>query len=98
MYDRNSRQPQMSLYLKNEEDIAEEDEQSSSDPSIKQQSEVNQEKLTVGLEQIKNILGDSFPEELLINMLVEKNYDTAKVIDVLLNNTSFSKRDTAGNH
>ncbi|XP_073975053.1 translation elongation factor EF-1alpha (GTPase) HBS1 isoform X2 [Rhodnius prolixus] len=95
MYDRNSRQPQMSLYLKNEEDIAEEDEQSSSDPSIKQQSEVNQEKLTVGLEQIKNILGDSFPEELLINMLVEKNYDTAKVIDVLLNNTSFSKRDTA---
>uniref|UniRef100_A0A069DZF2 Putative elongation factor 1 alpha n=1 Tax=Panstrongylus megistus TaxID=65343 RepID=A0A069DZF2_9HEMI len=93
MYDRNSRQPQMSLYLKDEEDIAEEDEQPAYDRSIEQQNDVNQEKLTACMEEIKNILGDSYSEQVLIKTIVEKKYDTAKVIDFLLNKTSFSKRD-----
>uniref|UniRef100_A0A224XJI2 Putative elongation factor 1 alpha n=1 Tax=Panstrongylus lignarius TaxID=156445 RepID=A0A224XJI2_9HEMI len=93
MYDRNSRQPQMSLYLKDEEDIAEEDEQPAYDRTVEQQNDVNQEKLAVCMEEIKNILGDSYSEQVLIKTIVEKKYDTAKVIDVLLNKTSFSKRD-----
>lgn len=98
MYDRNSRQTQISAFLTDEDDIAEEDEgaeheerRDSDSFKFPQLSDVDEARLRSCLDEIHSVIGDSIPEKILVETVLEKNFDFAIALDSLL--TSSKKKD-----
>jgi elongation factor 1 alpha-like protein len=108
MFDR-TRQPQMSAFFNEENDIAEEDE--SNIESCKQNrsvrdsdkyqrpdlSEMDEVRLRSCLEEIRNVIGDSIPEHILIETVLKNEFNFNKALDAVLSSvTSVSEKTAAG--
>lgn len=98
MYDRSSRQTQISAFLTDEDDIAEEDEEAENEErrdsdSFKYPllSDVDEARLRSCLDEIHSVIGDSIPEKILVDTVLEKNFDFALALDSLL--TSSKKKE-----
>ncbi|KDR18612.1 HBS1-like protein isoform X2 [Zootermopsis nevadensis] len=91
MFDR-TRQPQMSAFFNEENDIAEEDESNieicKQNHSGKYQrpdlSKVDEVRLHSCLEEIRNVIGDSIPEHVLINTVLKNEFNFNKALDAVL--------------
>ncbi|PNF33077.1 HBS1-like protein [Cryptotermes secundus] len=105
MFDR-TRQPQMSAFFNEENDIAEEDE---SNPERSGQvrhsgvcqrhglSEVDEARLRSCLEEIHNVIGDSVPEQILVDTVLQNEFNLEKVLDAVLSNApSAAEKPPAG--
>jgi hypothetical protein len=96
MFDR-TRQPKMSAFFDEENDIAEEDE-SNRESSKKVQnseicqqlglSEVDEARLRSCLEGIHNVIGDSVPEQILIDAVLRNEFNLNKALDAVLSNAA----------
>jgi elongation factor 1 alpha-like protein len=107
MFDR-TRQPQMSAFFNEENDIAEEDESSTGsskqDHSIRnfdkyQQpglSDVDEVRLRSCLEEIRNVIGDSIPEHILIDTVLKNEFNFNKALDAVLSSAASATEKSAG--
>lgn len=104
MFDR-TRQPQMSAFFNEENDIAEEDESNieicKQNHSGKYQrpdlSKVDEVRLHSCLEEIRNVIGDSIPEHVLINTVLKNEFNFNKALDAVLTSvTSAAEKPEAG--
>nr|CAD7196559.1 unnamed protein product [Timema douglasi] len=88
MYDR-TRQPQMSAFLDESDNIAEEDETGTEGQTYQRPalSDVDEIKLLSCLEEMHNVIGDSVPEHVLIDIVLKNNFDLAKSLDTVLSNS-----------
>lgn len=98
MYDRNNRQTQISAFLAEEEDIAEEDEgvepverRQSDSFKYPQLSDVDEARLRSCLDEIHSVIGDSISENIVVETILQKNFDLALSLDALL--TSSQKQE-----
>jgi elongation factor 1 alpha-like protein len=101
MFDR-SRQHQMSAFFKEENDIAEEDDlkvrgskhdSSVGDPEKRKQRdlrELDEVRLRSCLEEIRGVIGDSIPEQILIDSVLKNEFDFNKSLDDVLNSAAFA--------
>lgn len=91
MYDR-SREAQMSAFFREEAGIAEEDEENAdaeqASPRRPQLSEVDEARLQSCLDEIRNVVGDSAPEHVLVNTILRCGFDIHKSLDQVLNTTA----------
>lgn len=96
MFDR-TRQPQMSAFFNEENDIAEEDETSTEsskqvgDSETYQRhglSDVDEARLRSCLEEICNVIGDSVPEQILIDAVLQNEFNLNKALDAVLSNAA----------
>jgi elongation factor 1 alpha-like protein len=86
MYDRSSRQPQISSFLTTEEDIAEENEIEDHHESTKRKlNEIDELKLRSCLDEIRNVIGDTLPEKIIVETILANNFDFNRSLDTLLN-------------
>ncbi|KAJ9586085.1 hypothetical protein L9F63_020282, partial [Diploptera punctata] len=101
MFDRSRRQPQMSAYFNEENDIAEEDElhiDSSQRASGYQTPGMNEEdeaRLRSCLDEIRNVIGDSIPEHILIDTVLKNDFNFNRSLDAVLSNNSAQKSGDA---
>nr|CAD7452379.1 unnamed protein product [Timema tahoe] len=88
MYDR-TRQPQMSAFLDESDNIAEEDETGTEGQTYQRPalSDVDEIKLLSCLEEMHNVIGDSVPEHVLIDIVLKNNFDLSKSLDTVLSNS-----------
>jgi elongation factor 1 alpha-like protein len=96
----------MSAFFNEENDIAEEDE--SSTESSKQVrdsktcqrhglSDVDEARLRSCLEEIRNVIGDSVPEQILIDSVLQNEFNLNKALDAVLSNAaSAAEKPPAG--
>lgn len=96
MYDRGRAQV-MSSYFDQHKDIEEEDENTdvamsspgqrrdSEDHKNLELSEMDEAKLMSCLDEIRNVLGDSVPEQRIIKTIIEHNFSISESLDALLN-------------
>jgi elongation factor 1 alpha-like protein len=90
MFDR-TRQPKMSAFFNEENDIAEEDESNTGHSKPDQQlglSEVNEARLRSCLEEIHSVIGDSVPEQILIDTVLQNEFNLEKALDSVLSNAA----------
>jgi hypothetical protein len=105
MFDR-TRQPKMSAFFDEENEIAEEGESNREsckqvkDPEMFQQlglSEVDEARLRSCLEEIHNVIGDSVPEQILIDTVLRNEFNLDKALDAVLSNAaSAAEKPPAG--
>ena len=108
MFDR-TRQHQMSAFFNEENDIAEEDDSNirscKQDISVGESenqkdhdlSELDNVRLRSCLEEIRNVIGDSVPEQILIDAVMKHHFNFNKVLDdVLSSATSTTGKPAAG--
>lgn len=101
MYDRSNQQTKISAFLTEEEDIAEEDEEveqverrHSDSFRYPQLSDVDEARLRSCLDEIHSVIGDSISENIVVQTILENNFDLAKSLDLLLANKETSSNDT----
>lgn len=92
MYDRSNQQQNTSL-IRPEEDIAEEDEAFIDDNVSVALSDIDNAKLMSCLDEIRNVLGDSFPESELVKAVMDSEFDAAAALDKLLNSSTSGRND-----
>ena len=93
MFDRSTRQPQMSAFFNEENNIAEEDELhmdgSCRDSENYQTPGLNEEdeaRLRSCLDEIRNVIGDTVPEHILIDTVIKNEFNFNKSLDAVLSN------------
>lgn len=91
MYDR-SRPPEMSAFLNEENDIAEEDENVVEETPQPALSEVDKARLNSCVEEIQNVIGDAVPISSIQETVTKYNYDLTKALDAILNASNAKKR------
>ncbi|XP_059475209.1 protein HBS1 isoform X2 [Neocloeon triangulifer] len=101
MFDR-SRQSEMSAFIKDKDGIAEEDEdaeegheQSLSPQTRPRLNELDEARLQSCLDEIRNVIGESTPERLLIDTIVKNGFDLHRSLDAVLNSTAGKASKTA---
>ncbi|XP_069701676.1 uro-adherence factor A isoform X1 [Periplaneta americana] len=105
MFDR-TKQPQMSAFFSEENDIAEEDESNvdgSKDFSRRDSdnyqrpglSEEDDARLRSCLDEIRNVIGDSVPEHILIDTVLKNDFNFNKALDAVLSNAANTVDKTA---
>jgi Domain of unknown function (DUF1916). len=94
MFDR-TKQHQMSAFFNEENDIAEEDDcnvRSSKQEREKQKHhdlcEVDEVRLRSCLEEIRNVIGDSIPEQILIDSVLKNQFNFNKALDDVLSSAA----------
>ncbi|XP_046391085.1 protein HBS1 isoform X1 [Ischnura elegans] len=103
LYDRNRRQ-QMSVFLGQEEEIAEEDEGEEGDEeaqpgmgdapksailsSTQGLSDIDQARLQSCLEEVRNVVGDSIAEQTVIEAVLRCEFNVEKALNMVLNNAT----------
>lgn len=107
MYDRNNRQPaQISAFLTSD-NIAEEDESESSindganeterrdsQSSIRPHlSDIDEARLRSCLDEVRNVIGDSFAEHILVDTILQSEFDVTRTLDELLKSPQKMKKD-----
>uniref|UniRef100_A0A1B6IM34 Tr-type G domain-containing protein n=1 Tax=Homalodisca liturata TaxID=320908 RepID=A0A1B6IM34_9HEMI len=100
MYDRSSRQTQISAFITEEDDIAEEDEneehlerRDSDSFKYPELSDVDEARLRSCLDEIHSVIGDSIPENIVVETIIQKNFDIALALDSLLNSPNRKKEE-----
>lgn len=99
MYDR-TRPTQVSAFLNTEEDIAEEDIEEDLDeevPRPRNLNDLDEAKLRSCLDEARSVLGDSVPDQKLIDVILESDFDIAKTLDKVLNLEPSAKKQNIGN-
>lgn len=94
MYDRSNRQStQISAFLREEDDIAEEDEnfeigtkiekevESSKRPQL---SDIDEARLRSCLDEVRNIIGETISEHIVVNIIIQCQFDLPHILDKLL--------------
>ena len=97
IYDR-TRQSQMSAFFREEAGIAEENEEEGEDgggavtapPQRPQLSEIDEARLQSCLDEIRNVVGDTAPERLLVDATLRAGFDINRALDIVLNATTNS--------
>ncbi|CAH1389667.1 unnamed protein product [Nezara viridula] len=92
MYDRSTQQRQLSSLLSAEENIAEEDEVINDKPEVLSLNELDKAKLMSCLDEMRNVLGDSIPEQTLSETIINSNYDITIALDKVLNKSVSSQK------
>lgn len=109
MYDRSSRQPaQISAFLTNdnitEEDESEqiinestrENERRDSHSSMRPHlSDIDEARLRSCLDEVRNVIGDTYAESILVDTILQSEFDVTRTLDTLLK--SPQKTKTEGN-
>lgn len=102
MYDRSSQQPaQISNFLAEEDDIAEEDENADPDDVLERRdssnfkrpvlNDLDEAKLQSCLDEVHSVVGDSVAENIIIETIVNCHFDLAKSLDTILKTQSSNK-------
>nr|WRK57540.1 Hbs1 protein [Recilia dorsalis] len=101
MYDRSNRQTQISAFITEEEDIEEVDEDI--EPEVErrhsdsfrypQLSDVDEARLRSCLDEIHSVIGDSIPENIVVETVIEKQFDLAQALDALLKSSNQNKQE-----
>jgi len=101
MYDRSNRQTQISAFITEEDDIEEVDEDI--EPEVErrhsdsfrypQLSEVDEARLRSCLDEIHSVIGDSIPENIVVETVLENKFDLAQALDALLKSSSQNKQE-----
>jgi hypothetical protein len=96
----------MSAFFNEENDIAEEDESNTgSSEQIRHSamyqrhglSEVDEARLRSCLEEIHNVIGDSVPEQILVDTILQNEFNLDKALDAVLSNAaSAAEKPPAG--
>ncbi|XP_067012360.2 protein HBS1 [Anabrus simplex] len=88
LYDR-SRQPQMSAFFTEEDNIEEEDEsaevgqhEAGSKPPVL--NDLDECKLRSCLDEIRNVIGESLPENILVEIIIKSDFQVDKALDTAL--------------
>ncbi|GLH00934.1 Elongation factor 1-alpha [Gryllus bimaculatus] len=97
MYDR-TRQPQISAFFSEQDNITEEDEsleqtndRKNSDCFIRPTlSDLEEAKLRSCLEEIRNVIGDSISEKILVETVLKCDFNVNKSLDTILSNATSS--------
>lgn len=94
MFDR-TKQSEMAAFIKDKDGIVEEDEdaeesheQSISPQSRPQLNEIDEARLQSCLDEIRNVIGDSIPERILVSTIVKNGFDIHRSLDAVLNSPS----------
>ncbi|XP_071446392.1 uncharacterized protein HBS1 [Hetaerina americana] len=103
IYDRN-RRPQMSAFLGQEEEIAEEDEEEEDGEEhqhgtggvpkcamvsgAKGLSDMDYARLQSCLEEVRNVIGDSIAEQTMIEAVLSSDFNVEKALNMVLNNAT----------
>ncbi|PSN40533.1 hypothetical protein C0J52_12254 [Blattella germanica] len=107
MFDRSTRQPQMSAFFNEENDIAEEDELDldvTKEGNCRRDSEnyqrpgLNEEdeaRMRSCLDEIRNVIGDSIPEQILVDAVLKNDFNFNKALDAVLSSSSAGKSEGA---
>lgn len=94
MFDR-TKQSEMAAFIKDKDGIVEEDEdaeksheQSMSPQTRPQLNEIDEARLQSCLDEIRNVIGDSIPEMILVSTIVKNGFDIHRSLDAALNSPS----------
>ncbi|XP_049960912.1 protein HBS1 isoform X1 [Schistocerca serialis cubense] len=103
MYDRNRQSTQISAFFDESDNIAEENETEESIGSVRRSSdtfqkphlsELEEVRLQSCLDEIRNVIGDTIPENIIIETILKNSFDLNKSLDALLSyEPSASKSD-----
>ncbi|XP_049814290.1 protein HBS1 isoform X1 [Schistocerca nitens] len=103
MYDRNRQSTQISAFFDESDNIAEENETEESIGSVRRSSdtfqkphlsELEEVRLQSCLDEIRNVIGDTIPETIIIETILKNSFDLNKSLDALLSyEPSASKSD-----
>uniref|UniRef100_A0A1B6DUA2 Tr-type G domain-containing protein n=2 Tax=Clastoptera arizonana TaxID=38151 RepID=A0A1B6DUA2_9HEMI len=104
MYDRSRQQStQISNFLREEDDIAEEDESFDSDSLLEKRNsehfklpilnDIDGAKLQSCLDEIHSVVGDSVAESILIETIISCQFDLTKSLDTILKNQTYSIKE-----
>jgi hypothetical protein len=86
----------MSAFFNEENNIAEEDESNTSSEQVRDSemyqrhglSEVDEARLRSCLEEIHNVIGDSVPEQILIDTVLQNEFNLDKALDAVLSSAA----------
>jgi elongation factor 1 alpha-like protein len=91
MFDR-TKQSEMAAFIKDKDGIVEEDEdaeepheQSISPQTRPQLNDIDEARLQSCLDEIRNVIGDSIPERILVSTIVRNGFDMHRSLDAVLN-------------
>lgn len=94
MFDR-TKQSEMAAFIKDKDGIVEEDEgaeealeQSLSPQTRPQLNDIDEARLQSCLDEIRNVIGDSIPERILVGTIVRNGFDIHRSLDAVLNTSS----------
>jgi len=92
MYDRN-KPSELSTFLPEENNIAEEDENVLEEEMVPHLSDLDQARLNSCVEEVQNVIGDAVPLKVIQNAVCQFNFDVKKSLDAVLNlqETSLSR-------
>lgn len=97
IFDRNRGQASLDTFIANNEDIQEQDEEEEFDGKERRDSDkfqlpelndIDKAKLLSCMEEIRNIVGDSFSDRRITDACLINEYDFTKALDNLLNTSS----------
>ncbi|XP_041974061.1 HBS1-like protein [Aricia agestis] len=105
MYDRSRNSQAIATFIDSRDDIQEENEDDEEvRPALERResmdvrglnlSEDDEAKLMSCLDELRNVLGDTIPDNILIQTVIKYNYDYSKSLDNLLNNSEKSLQKT----
>jgi elongation factor 1 alpha-like protein len=96
MYDRSRNQQAISSFLESHDDIQEEDENVAAHPTLDRRDSINlcslnlneedETRLMSCLDELRNVLGDSISDNILIQSVLTHEFDFNKALDDILNN------------
>jgi HBS1 N-terminus len=94
MFDR-TKQSEMAAFIKDKDGIVEEDEdaeepleQSLSPQTRPQLNDIDEARLQSCLDEIRNVIGDSIPERILVSTIVRNGFDIHRSLDAVLNTST----------
>jgi hypothetical protein len=94
MFDR-TKQSEMAAFIKDKDGIIEEDEgaeepheQSLSPQTRPQLNDIDEARLQSCLDEIRNVIGDSIPERILVGTIVRNGFDIHRSLDAVLNTST----------
>lgn len=98
MYDRSNRQSaQISAFLREEDDIAEEDESFEIGTKVEKEEELNKRpqlsdideaRLQSCLDEVRNIIGEAISEHIVVETIIQCQFDLPHILDKLLSSQS----------
>jgi hypothetical protein len=94
MFDR-TKPSEMAAFIKDKDGIIEEDEdaeepleQSLSPQTRPQLNDIDEARLQSCLDEIRNVIGDSIPERILVSTIVRNGFDIHRSLDAVLNTST----------
>lgn len=93
MYDRNRQSTQISAFFDEADNIAEENEAEESTGQVRRSSdtfqkpalsELEEVRLQSCLDEIRNVIGDTIPENIIIETILKNSFDLSKSLDAVL--------------